>query len=241
MKLSIFIQAEMESLIPEEQIENVDVFFDFKTIALIVIIIVLFIIALTFFQQLKKANSRIKELNQKTNFSSFESAKQSRDQAEIVSLREKNEELKRQLTDVKQIPKTERVNVIEEIKEEKQELLEEGPIVQNLMIEKPEVLFLPSPFEDSKFSAEDVSKERTPFSLYKIKLSSSKSKGDLTLLEDADLSRALNSPDHYLEKACVYENAFNINATSIEVIEEGEVKLDNQDWLVISKVKIKFI
>ena len=238
----------MESLIPEEQIENVDVFFDSKTIALIVITIVLFIIALTFFQQLKKANSRIKELNQKTNFSSFESAKQSRDQAEIVSLRaeivslrEENEELKRQLTDKKQIPNTERVNVIEEIKEEKQELLEEGPIVQNLMIEKPEVLFLPSPFEDSKFSAEDVSKERAPFSLYKIKLSSSKVSGELTLLEDADLSRALNSPDHYLEKACVYENAFNINATSIEVIEEGEVKLDNQDWLVISKVKIKFI
>ena len=67
-------------------------------------------------------------------------------------------------------------------------------------------------------------------------------KDDLQLQsEDADLSRALNSPDHYLEKACVYENAFNINATSIEVIEEGEVKLDNQDWLVISKVKIKFI
>jgi hypothetical protein len=44
-----------------------------------------------------------------------------------------------------------------------------------------------------------------------------------------------------LEKACTYENAFNPQAKRIDVVKTGSVKLENQDWFVTEKIKIKFI
>lgn len=242
MNLIFLIQPDIVSQVNEDGVGTTDVFFDLKTVILIVAILVLVIINLTLLRMLKKSNSRVKKLNNKPDYSHFKNIERNTDRTKIEALEKTNKKLKQQLTEIKQIPKTGRVNEVEEIKMEKQEFLEEeGPVVQNFKIEKPEVLFLPSPFEDRKFSTEDVSKERTPFSLYKIKLNPSKVFGDLTFLEDADLSRALNSPDHYLEKACVYVNAFNIESKGIEVVEAGEVKLENDDWFIVQKVKIKFI
>jgi hypothetical protein len=111
----------------------------------------------------------------------------------------------------------------------------------DLVIKKQEEIFLPSPFEDMRFTIEDVSKEKTNSSLYKIVLNENGVTGKLLLLEDADFTRALNSPDHYLEKACTYENAFNPKAKGIDVVKTGSVKLENQDWFVTEKIKIKFI
>lgn len=118
---------------------------------------------------------------------------------------------------------------------------DESPTTIDWGIKKQEVLFLPSPFEDKRFTIEDVSKEKTSSSLYKIVLNSNGSAGELILLEDADFTRALNSPDLYLEKACTYENAFNPQAKRIDVVKTGSVKLENQDWFVTEKIKIKFI
>lgn len=121
------------------------------------------------------------------------------------------------------------------------EINDEKPTTKDWNIKKLEEIFLPSPFEDKRFTIEDVSKERTISSLYKIVLNENGITGKLLLLEDADFTRALNSPDHYLEKACSYENAFDPNAKGIDVLRSGSVKLENQDWFVTEKIKIKFI
>lgn len=122
-----------------------------------------------------------------------------------------------------------------------QQYEDEKPKTFNLEITKPNTIYLPSPFEDNRFSIEDVSTEQTPSSLYQIILDSSNTTGKLLIIENADFTRALNSPDHYLEKACIYENAFSPNANGINIVEPGKVKLENQDWLITQKIKIKFI
>lgn len=244
MNLIFLIQPDIVSQVNEDVVGTTDVFFDLKTVILIVAILVLVIINLTLLRMLKKSNSRVRKLNNKPDYSHFKNIEQNTYKTKIEDLEKANEELKQQFFNKS---KELRVNNHSEqddaLNDVNQELLkDEDPVVyDSFKIEKPEVLFLPSPFEDRKFSTEDVSKERTPFSLYKIKLNPSKVFGDLTFLEDADLSRALNSPDHYLEKACVYVNAFNIESKGIAVVEAGEVKLENDDWFIVQKVKIKFI
>lgn len=106
---------------------------------------------------------------------------------------------------------------------------------------KPKVIYLPSPFEDRRFSFEDITYERDQNSLYLINLDVSENKGSLTIVQNADLTRAINSPDQYLEKACIYENAFNPNASQLQVIEKGKVQLQERDWIITEKIKIKFV
>jgi len=118
---------------------------------------------------------------------------------------------------------------------------DEKPRTVEFEIAKPSAIYLPSPFENNRFSIEDVSNEQMPTSLYQIILDTSNTTGKLLIIENADFTRALNSPDHYLEKACIYENAFSPNANGINIVEPGRVKLENQDWLIIQKIKIKFI
>ncbi|EMQ95351.1 hypothetical protein D778_02653 [Xanthomarina gelatinilytica] len=122
-----------------------------------------------------------------------------------------------------------------------QQYEDEKPKTFDLEITKPQTIYLPSPFENNRFSIEDVSNEQMPTSLYQIILDASNTTGKLLIIENADFTRALNSPDHYLEKACIYENAFSPNANGINIVEPGRVKLENQDWLIIQKIKIKFI
>jgi len=55
------------------------------------------------------------------------------------------------------------------------------------------------------------------------------------------LSRALNSPNLYLETVCDYENQYNTLSKGIKVINKGEVSLEGEDWVVKKKIKIKFI
>lgn len=118
---------------------------------------------------------------------------------------------------------------------------DEKPHIVEFEMTKLENIYLPSPFENNRFSIEDISSEQTSSSLYQIILDSTNTSGKLLILENADFTRALNSPDLFLEKACLYENAFNPTANGIIVVEPGKVKLDNQDWLITEKIKIKFI
>lgn len=120
-------------------------------------------------------------------------------------------------------------------------LEDEKPQTFDLKINQPNTIYLPSPFEDNRFSIEDVSTEQTTSSLYQIILDASNTTGKLFIIENADFTRALNSPDHYLEKACIYENAFNPHANGVQIVEPGKVKLENQDWLILQKIKVKFI
>ena len=64
---------------------------------------------------------------------------------------------------------------------------------------------------------------------------------NITLIETADLSRALNSPNTFLETVCDYENPYNPLAKGIKVMSDGEVCLEGQDWVVKKKIRIKFI
>lgn len=118
---------------------------------------------------------------------------------------------------------------------------DEKPKTFDLKIAQPNIIYLPSPFENNRFSLEDVSTEQTASSLYQIILDASNTTGKLLILENADFTRALNSPDLYLEKACIYQNAFNPNASEIQVVEKGSAKLENQDWVITEKIKIKFV
>jgi hypothetical protein len=106
---------------------------------------------------------------------------------------------------------------------------------------KKNFIYFPSPFEDRRFAIEDASPVEKLTSLYVANVNRNTNKGDISLIETADLSRALNSPNIYLETVCEYENAYNSEAKGIKVVEDGEVVLEGEDWVVKSKIKIKFI
>jgi hypothetical protein len=103
------------------------------------------------------------------------------------------------------------------------------------------LIYFPSPFEENRFANEDVSETEKPFSLYVAEIDKNTNRGNISLLETADLSRALNSPNTFLETVCNYENAYYSAAKAIKVIEDGQVALIGDDWVVSSKIKIKFI
>lgn len=171
--------------------------------------------------------------------------------AEIIELRGKEQNLKKELSrstkpkavneniigdsSIKESNKTNKL-VFEDTIEE-----EEKPINVTFDIPKMRKVFLPSPFEEKRFSIEDVSFDRNQSSLYYIDLDSSEKSGDIYILEDSDFTKALNSPAQFLEKVCLFENAFSNSATRIENVMKGSVVLDGDDWLVKEKIKIKFI
>lgn len=102
-------------------------------------------------------------------------------------------------------------------------------------------IYLPPPFEERKFAVEDVSENEKPMSLYVAKIDSKTNKGNISLIETANLSIALNSPNLYLETVCEYENPYNALAKGIKVIKDGELYLEGEDWIVKKKIRIKFI
>ncbi len=103
------------------------------------------------------------------------------------------------------------------------------------------LIYLPSPFQDLTFANEDASKDRTLNSLYMIEFNKQMKTGELSVLVDANLSKALNSPDTYLKTACIYDNDYSNNAKAIIVTNKGKIKLEGEDWIVTEKVRIKFI
>ena len=104
-----------------------------------------------------------------------------------------------------------------------------------------EIIYLSSPFQNLTFANEEASKEKNSDSLYLVEFDKQMQTGELSVIMDADFSRALNSPDSYLERACTYDNVYFNNARAVQVTEKGEIKLDGNDWNVTKKVRIKFI
>lgn len=113
----------------------------------------------------------------------------------------------------------------------------------NLEISKKSnvILYLPVPFKERRFAKEDASESKKSTSLYIVEVSEEKNEGIISLVESADLSRALNSPNIYLETVCDYENVYSPEAKGIKVVKKGKVVLEGQDWVVKNKIKIKFI
>jgi len=104
-----------------------------------------------------------------------------------------------------------------------------------------EIIYLSSPFQNLTFANEEASKEKNSDSLYLVEFDKQMQMGELSVIMDVDFSRALNSPDSYLEGACTYDNVYFNNAKAVQVTEKGEIKLDGNDWNVTKKVRIKFI
>jgi len=103
------------------------------------------------------------------------------------------------------------------------------------------LIYFPSPFENNRFANEDVSETEKPSSLYIAEINKNTNRGIISLIETADLSRALNSPNTYLETVCNFENAYNSSVKGIKVVKDGEVVLEGEDWIVKPKIRIKFI
>ena len=104
-----------------------------------------------------------------------------------------------------------------------------------------EIIYLSLPFQNLTFANEEASKEKNSDSLYLVEFDKQMQTGELSVIMDADFSRALNSPDSYLERACTYDNVYFNDARAVQVTEKGEIKLDGNDWNVTKKVRIKFI
>ncbi|MBG7613168.1 hypothetical protein IU405_13015 [Polaribacter sp. BAL334] len=121
-------------------------------------------------------------------------------------------------------------------------LEDEKPIIINLDILKTSktLIYLPVPFKERRFAKEDESESKKTTSLYIVEVSKDKNEGIISLIESADLSRALNSPNIYLETVCDYENVYSPDAKGIKVVEKGKVVLEGQDWVVKKKIRIKF-
>lgn len=126
------------------------------------------------------------------------------------------------------------------IEDEKPKVVEFSDVTP-MKVDTNKMIYFPSPFEERRFAEEDVKEIEQPTSLYVADIDENSNKGIITLIETADLTRALNSPNIYLETVCEYDNAYNPLAKGIKVVKDGEVKLEGDDWVVTSKIRIKFI
>ena len=96
MNLIFLIQPDIVSQVNEDVVGTTDVFFDLKTVILIVAILVLVIINLTLLRMLKKSNSKVRKLNNKPDYSHFKNIEQNTYKTKIENLKKANEELKKQ-------------------------------------------------------------------------------------------------------------------------------------------------
>jgi hypothetical protein len=119
---------------------------------------------------------------------------------------------------------------------------DEKPTVVEFDVPKQETIFLPSPFDRNMFSVEDASQNERQESLYVIKLDAkSDQTGTIAILENADFTQALNSPQQFLELVCDYANTYTNTVKRVENVEKGEVKKEGDDWIVTKRMLIKFI
>ncbi|WP_407264893.1 hypothetical protein R5N98_12565 [Tenacibaculum maritimum] len=200
-------------------------------IILLILIVFVFSKATKRIDRLEKNLRRAKEENDKLQFKNQELRKQTPKHLNT-------EEVKTKISQITNEPKS--VSNIDNNAKYSQEE-EEKPLNVTFDIPKVRKVFLPSPFDEKRFSIEDVSFDRNQSSLYYIDLDLSEKSGNIYILEDSDFTKALNSPAQFLEKVCLFENAFSNNATGIENIIKGTVVLDGDDWLVKEKIRIKFI
>ena len=157
--------------------------------------------------------------------------------SEIENLKKDNESLKKEIQELREKLDNSLNNTSEQVTE--------NPTVvefDNTELSKPtQIIYLPRPQEEKLFlnkHAKNVKDERY---LYEVDFNTVTKEGALKLIEDADFARALNSPERYLEKACIYDNEYSHNARQVKVTEEGEIRLEGDNWIVTKKVRIKFV
>lgn len=189
----------------------------------------------SWFKTKSKLDNKIKRLEKKLQNNKSGNQSHSRTSVnEIEKLRHENSDLRRKIESFE----------LHKVAEQKTSFTKETisqPIEMDVQEPTKITIYLPSPFQDSTFANEDASVEKTPSSIYMVDFDEQSQTGVLSVIEDADFSKALNSPDSYLETACIYDNEYSHNARLIKVIVKGEIKRTAEDWIVTKKVRIKFI
>ena len=115
------------------------------------------------------------------------------------------------------------------------------PIELNIGKNQKRSIYYKAPFRERRFAFEQGNEALNSDVFYRIETDEESFKGQLTLLVNNDLTRALNSPHKFLEPACDYVNSYNSETNRIEVVSTGIVEKQENDWYVKEKVKIKFI
>lgn len=103
------------------------------------------------------------------------------------------------------------------------------------------ILYFPSPFGENLFKNIDASEVKTKKSYYKVEYKVDLNEGIITIIDDVDLGRQLNSPETYFRPVCEYMNLFSFEAKRVIVEAPGEIKKEDDDWVVTKKIKIRFI
>lgn len=115
-------------------------------------------------------------------------------------------------------------------------------LLNQTTVDTPKEIYLPFPYEDSKFYSGNQSNTPTKDSFYKVILDNTLVSGELFINPSDTLVRtAFNSHEMFLKSVCEYSNALESYHNNISTITPGKVKLEGDDWVVIEKIKIKFI
>lgn len=226
--------------IPTPPIESSEI--NFIEITIYILLGISIFLNIFFFSQLraikKKKNKRV------TTYDPFYEGENKSLKDKIALLEIENKTFKNKIIFDPQKPIS--TNHVDENKGEERKPVEDkkSPTIEfnvNKSQNYKKTIYLPSPFEDRRFAVEDVSEIEKPTSLYIAEVDPKNNKGIISLIETADLTRALNSPNTFLETVCDYENQYNPLAKGIKVVTDGEVCLEGEDWVVKRKIRIKFI
>ena len=77
---------------------------------------------------------------------------------------------------------------------------------------------------------------------YKVTLDNTLQLGELSVISsNALINTAFNSHDMFLKSVCEYSNTLESFHNDISTITPGKVRLEEDEWVVTQKVKIKFI
>jgi hypothetical protein len=108
-------------------------------------------------------------------------------------------------------------------------------------VEKLEVIYLSTPNLDGSFNLSSSSPNyRDGATIYKFtKTSFNKARFEIDSKTDS-MKLAISYPDKNIDPVCDAENAFNSNATRIITVQPGEVELQGDKWIKITKAKIRY-
>ena len=186
------------------------------------------------FDKLNAKLRRMQKENEKFQYDLQNKSKQSRVSSnsnnEIDKLRKDNARLVQQLDEFKRKSSAQPISNSTT-----------GNSVKKSKSSSSSIIYLPRPQDEGVFLKKHAKDEYDDRYLYQVNIDNNKSVGKLSLISNADFARALSSPERYFEKVCDYENEYSNNARSVIVVQKGEIQMQGEEWIVIKKLKIKFI
>lgn len=105
--------------------------------------------------------------------------------------------------------------------------------------EQNKQFFLALPTEDGVFDANNIDYEQSENYPFEIFIDARNSNEALFILETTKLSKLLENKSKNINSVCEIEN-LNTNPISIECIEDGVARLENGQWKVTKKTKVRY-